>query len=158
MTLSKRSVQSINKAIEQLGVFRNTKKNFKPRQIDKFLFLLLLFCYLEIRNQKSISNPAAHKRQAVHLCGMKQLFTKVTHSFWRKSQLIRVRRSRRSRFCGTAEGATPVRIQPIFNISLTTTENASGAIKSCMLPTFLLHYSLFETKLSSVSIEVDGGA
>lgn len=40
-------------------------------------------------------------------------------------------------------------------ISLTTTENASGAIKRCVLPTFLLHYSSVETKLSSVSREED---
>lgn len=51
-----------------------------------------------------------------------------------------------------------VRIQPILNISLSTTDNASSASKCCVKPPFLLHYSLFETKLSSLSSEVDGGA
>lgn len=70
----------------------------KTSQLDKSTNVFFCcYCFV-IHGQKSISNPAAHKRQAVHLCGMKQLFTKMRHSFWRKSQLIRVRRSRHACF------------------------------------------------------------
>lgn len=63
----------------------------KTLQPDKSSKKHSCYCFV-IRGYKSISNPAEHEWQAVHLCGVKQLFTKVTRSFWRKSQLIRVRR------------------------------------------------------------------
>lgn len=103
-----------------------------------------------------VSNPVVHKWHAVRLFGMKQLFTMVTHSFWRQSQLIRVRRLRRPRFCGAAEGPAiraPGRIQPIFNISWRATDNTPTVVG--VLPMVLLHYSLFDTKLCPARYTLD---